>query len=143
MKYEIPLHQIPLRLTLTTGLLFITYAYIDTQFDTAKENNPRNIAKRINSVLPGDIVKVYEMGYRRFLGITCYVNKDIMQADEFSDLKALGGKENKVYFLFDTKYVESRDSRKKAFGEIAWDKVYSEFFEDSRGNIVLGYLNKM
>jgi len=143
MKYEIPLHQIPLRLTLTTGLLFITYAYIDTQFDTAKENNPRNIAKRINIVLPEDIVKVYEMGYRRFLGITCYVNKDIIQADEFSDLKALGGKENKVYFLFDTKYVESRDSRKKAFGEIAWDKVYSEFFEDSRGNIVLGYLNKM
>jgi hypothetical protein len=83
------------------------------------------------------------MGYRRFLGITCYVNKDIIQADEFSDLKALGGKENKVYFLFDTKYVESRDSRQKAFGEIAWDRVYSEFFEDSRGNIVLGYLKNM
>jgi len=143
MKYEIPLHRIPLQLTLTTGLLFITYAYIDTQFDTAKENNTRNIAKRINSILPGDIVRVYEMGYRRFLGITCYVNKDIIQADEFSDLKALGVKENKVYFLFDTKYVESRDSRKKAFGEIAWDKVYSEFFEDSRGNIVLGYLKDM
>ena len=122
MKYEISLHRIPLRLALTTGLLFITYTYIDTQFDTAKENNPRNIAKRINSVLPGDIVRIYEMGYRRFLGITCYVNKDIIQADEFSDLKALGGKENKVYFLFDTKYLESRDSRKKAFGEIAWDK---------------------
>jgi len=143
MKYEIPLHQIPLRLTLTTGLLFITYTYIDTQFDTAKENNPRNIAKRINRVLPGDIVKVYEMGYRRFLGITCYLNKDIIQADEFSDLKALGGKENKVYFLFDAKYVESRDSRKKAFREIAWDRVSSEFFEDSRGNIVLGYLKNM
>jgi len=143
MKFEISLHRIPLRLALTTGLLFITYSYIDTQFDTAKENNPRNIAKRINNVLPGDIVKVYEMGYRRFLGVTCYVNKDIIQADEFSDLKALGGRENKVYFLFDTKYIESRDSRKKAFGEIAWDKVYSEFFEDSRGNIVLGNLKNM
>jgi len=143
MKYEIPLHQIPLRLTLTTGLLFITYAYIDTQFDTAKENNTRNIAKRINSVLPEDIVKIYEMGYRRFLGITCYVNKDIIQADEFSDLKALKNNKDKVYFLFDTKYLEARESRKKAFGEIAWDRVYSEFFEDSRGNIVLGYLRKM
>ncbi|MFA4917842.1 MAG: glycosyltransferase family 39 protein [Thermodesulfovibrionales bacterium] len=143
IKYEISLHRIPLWLTLTTGLLFITYAYIDTQFDTAKENNPRNIAKRINSVLPEDIVRIYEMGYRRFLGITCYVNKDIIQADEFSDLKALGKRENKVFFLFDTKYLESRDSRKKAFGEIAWDRVYSEFFEDSRGNIVLGYLRKM
>lgn len=143
MKYEISLHRIPLLLTLTTGLLFITYAYIDTQFDTAKENNTRNIAKRINSVLPGDIVRVYEIGYRRFLGITCYVNKDIIQADEFSDLKALGGKENKVYFLFDTKYLESLDSRKKELGQIAWDRVYSEFFEDSRGKIVVGYLKKM
>jgi len=84
------LHRIPLQLTLITGLLFITYAYIDTQFDTAKENNPKNIAKRINSVLPGDIVRIYEMGYRRFLGITCYMNRDIIQADEFTDLKALG-----------------------------------------------------
>ena len=143
IKYEISLHRVPLWLTLTTGLLFITYAYIDTQFDTAKENNPRNIAKRINSILPEDVVRIYEMGYRRLLGITCYVNKDIIQADEFSDLKALGGRENKVYFLFDTKYLESRDSRKKALGQIAWDRVYSEFFEDSRGKIVVGYLKKM
>ncbi len=143
IKYEISLHRIPLWLTLTTGLLFITYAYIDTQFDTAKENNPRNIAKRINSILPEDVVRIYEMGYRRFLGITCYVNKDIIQADEFSDLKALGGRGNKVYFLFDTKYLESRDSRKKALGQIAWDRVYSEFFVDSRGKIVVGYLKKM
>ncbi len=143
IKNDIPLHRIPLQLTLTTGLLFITYAYIHTQFDTAKENNPRNIAKKINSVLPEDIVRIYEIGYRRFLVITCYVNKDIIQADEFYDLKALGGRENKVYFLFDTKYLEARDSRGKAFGEIAWYKVYSEFFEDSRGNIVLGYLKKM
>jgi len=143
MKYEISLHRVPLRIALTTGLLFITYSYIDTQFDTAKENNPRNIAKRINSVLPEDIVRVYEMGYRRFLGITCYVNKDIFQADKFSDLKALGGRGNKVYFLFDTKYLESSDSGEKAFREIAWDIVYSEFFEDSRGNIVLGYLKNM
>lgn len=130
------MHRIPLWLTLTTGLLYITYAYIDTQFDTAKENNPRNIAKRIDSVLPEDVVRIYEMGYRRFLGITCYVNKDIIQADEFSDLKALGGRENEVYFLFDTKYLESRDSGKKAFGEIAWDRVYSKFFEDSRGRLL-------
>lgn len=143
IKYEISLHRIPLWLTLTTGLLFITYAYIDAQFDTAKENNPRNIAKRINSVLPEDVVRIYEMGYRRFLGITCYVNKDIVQADEFSDLKALGERGNKVYFLFDTKYLESTDSRKKALGQIAWDRVYSEFFEDSRGKIVVGYLKKM
>jgi len=143
IRYDISLHRIPLWLALTVGLLFITYAYIDTQFDTAKENNTRNIAKRINSVLPEDIVKIYEMGYRRFLGITCYVNKDIIQADEFSDLKALKNNKDKVYFLFDTKYLEARESRKKAFGEIAWDRVYSEFFEDSRGNIVLGYLRKM
>jgi 4-amino-4-deoxy-L-arabinose transferase-like glycosyltransferase len=143
IKHEIPLHRIPLWLTLTTGLLFVTYSYIDMQFDTAKENNPRNIAERINSVLPGDIVRVYEIGYRRFLGITCHINRDIIQVDEFSELKALGGKETGVYFLFDTKYIETKDSRKKEFGEIAWDKVYSEFFEDSRGSIVVGHLKKM
>ena len=136
------LRQIPLWLAFTTGLLFITYAYIDIQFDTAKNNNPRHIAQRIDSVLPDDAGRIYEMGYRRFLGITCYINKDIIQLDEFSDLQSLGSREERVYFLFDTKYLEARDYRKKAFREIEWERVYSEFFEESRGDIVVGYLKR-
>jgi hypothetical protein len=123
--------------------LFITYAHIDEQFDASRENNPRKIAEKISSTLPDDIGRIYELGYRRFLSITCYVNKDIIQVDEFSDLKSLKSSEDEVYFLFDTKYLEAWESRKKALKEIAWDRVYSEFFEDSRGNIVLGYLRKM
>ena len=83
------------------------------QFEAAKKNNPRYIAQRINSVLPDDAGRIYEIGYRRFLGITCYINKDIIQLDEFSDLQSLGSKEDRVYFLFDTKYPEARDYRRK------------------------------
>jgi 4-amino-4-deoxy-L-arabinose transferase-like glycosyltransferase len=134
--------QIPLWLAFTTGLVFLTYAYTDIQFDTTKNNNPRQIAQRIDSVLPEDAGRIYEMGYRRFLGITCYINRDIIQLDEFSDLQSLGSREEKTYFLFDTKYLEARDYRKKAFQEIRWDRVYSEFFEESRGDIVVGYLKR-
>jgi hypothetical protein len=141
-KHAATLHQIPLWLAFTTGLVFITYAYIDIQFDAAKNNNPRQIAHRIDSVLPHGTGKIYEMGYRRFLGITCYINRDIIQLDEFSDLQSLGSGEEGVYFLFDTKYPETRDYRKKDFREITWERVYSEFFEESRGDIVVGYLKR-
>ena len=108
----------------------------------AKNNNPRHIAQRINSVLPDDTGRIYEIGYRRFLGITCYINKDIIQLDEFSDLQSLGSREEGVYFLFDTKYLEAQDYREKALREITWERVYSEFFEESRGDIVVGLLKR-
>jgi len=141
-KQDISLRRMPIWIAFTTGLLFITYSYIDSQFDASREHNPREIAKGISSTIPDDVGIIYELGYRRFLGITCYLNKDIIQEDEFSDLKSLGNGSDKVYFLFDTKYLETRESRKKALKEIVWEKVYSEFFENSRGEIVLGRLKK-
>jgi hypothetical protein len=112
------------------------------QFEAAKKNNPRSIAQRINRVLPDNAGRIYELGYRRFLGITCHINKEIIQLDEFSDLQSLGNKEDGVYFLFDTKYLEARDSRKKALREITWERIYSEFYEENRGDIVVGYLKR-
>jgi hypothetical protein len=141
-KHTIWLRQIPLWLAFTTGLLFITYTSIEMQFEAAKKNNPRHIAQRINSMLPDGTGRIYEMGYRRFLGITCYINKDISQLDEFSDLQSLGSKEDRVYFLFDTKYLEARDYRKKALREITWKRVYSEFYEENRGDIIVGLLKR-
>jgi hypothetical protein len=141
-KHTIWLRQIPLWLAFTTGLLFITYTSIEMQFEAAKKNNPRHIAQRINSMLPDGTGRIYEMGYRRFLGITCYINKDIIQLDEFSDLQSLGSKEDRVYFLFDTKYLEARDYRKKALREITWKRVYSEFYEENRGDIIVGLLKR-
>jgi hypothetical protein len=93
-------------------------------------------------MLPDGTGRIYEMGYRRFLGITCYINKDIIQLDEFSDLQSLGSKEDRVYFLFDTKYLEARDYRKKALREITWKRVYSEFYEENRGDIIVGLLKR-
>jgi hypothetical protein len=141
-KDTILLRQIPLWLALTTGLLFITYTSIEIQFEAAKQNNPRYIAQRIDSVLPDDTGRIYEIGYRRFLGITCHINKDIIQVDEYSDLQSLGSREEGVYFLFDTKYLEAKDYRKKALREITWERVYSEFYEKNRGDIVVGHLKR-
>jgi hypothetical protein len=44
-----------------------------------------------------------------------------------------------VYFLFDTKFLEKRpDNEKKILSEdIQWEKVYSKYFTESRGEIVL------
>jgi hypothetical protein len=137
-KHTIWLRQIPLWLAFTTGLLFITY----TSIETAKKNNPRHIAQMINSMLPDDTGRIYEMGYRRFLGITCYINRDIIQVDDFSDLQSIGSKEDRVYFLFDTKYLEARDYREKDLREITWERVYSEFYEENRGDIVVGLLKR-
>jgi hypothetical protein len=142
VKHTIVLRQFPSWLAFTTGLLFITYTYIDIQFDTAKNNNPKHIAQRINSVLPDNAGRIYEIGYRRFLGITCHIDKDIIQLEEFSDLQSVVDKKDKIYFLFDTKYPETRDYRRKAFREIRWKKVYSEFFEENRGDIVVGLLKR-
>jgi 4-amino-4-deoxy-L-arabinose transferase-like glycosyltransferase len=141
-KQDISLRQMPIWIAFATGLLFITYAYIDSQFNASREHNARAIAKKISSALPDDVGRIYELGYRRFLGITCYLNKDIIQEDEFSDLKSLETSGDKVFFLFDTKYLDAKELRKKALKEIAWDRVYSEFFENSRGEIVLGRLKK-
>jgi 4-amino-4-deoxy-L-arabinose transferase-like glycosyltransferase len=141
-KHAILLRHISLWLAFTTGLLFITYTSIEMQFEAAKENNPRHIAQRINGMLPDGTGRIYEMGYRRFLGISCYINKDIIQVDEFSDLQSLGSREEKVYFLFDTKYFEARDYREKALQEIKWQRVYSEFYEENRGDIVVGILKR-
>jgi 4-amino-4-deoxy-L-arabinose transferase-like glycosyltransferase len=139
-KDEISLRQMPVWIALTTGLLFITYAHVDGQFDASRQNNPRKIAAGISGVLPGDVGRIYELGYRRFLSVTCYVNRDVIQVDEFSDLKSLERSNDKVYFLFDTKYLEAREARKKALNEIAWERIYSKFFEESRGEIVVGRL---
>jgi hypothetical protein len=141
-KHAILLHQIPIWLAFTTGLLFITYTSIEMQFEAAKKNNTRYIAQRINSMLPDGTGRIYEMGYRRFLGIACYINKDIIQLDEFSDLQSLGGREEDIYFLFDSKYLETRDYREKALREITWKRVHSEFYEGNRGDIVVGYLKR-
>jgi hypothetical protein len=86
---------------LFTALFFLSYTFFDIQIDSKKENQPREIAYQINSFLPGGVGTVYEIGYRQVLGITCYLDKEVIQLDNFSELDALYKKEDK-YILFST-----------------------------------------
>lgn len=139
---SIQLRSIPVLLVLLTGLFFLIYTDIDIQYDSKKDNYPRKIAGEINHILPHDTGTVYELGYRRFLGITCYVTKEVLQLDNFSDLKSLQDKGTGVYFIFDTKFLSTRDEEEKRIftQDIRWEKVYSKYFTGSRGEIVIGYL---
>jgi len=137
--YAIPFKRIPVILALLTGFFYLTYTAIDVQSEAKKDNNPKTIAQEINRLLPQDTQTVYEIGYRRFLGVMCYLNKNVIQINTFSDLKTLKNQGADVYFLFDTKFLEKRpDNEKKILSEdIQWEKVYSKYFTESRGEIVL------
>ena len=81
--------HIPLYVTLTTALFFLVYTNLDIQMDEKQEFYPRRIAQEINLVLPENADTVYEMGYRRFLPVTCYLKSDVRQLDTFAELKSI------------------------------------------------------
>src|SRR4030066_7968 len=76
---SILLRTVPIWIILNTGLFYLTCVAIDTQLDLKKENNSKSIAKQINPLLPEDIGVIYEIGYDRFLGTTCYLDKEWIQ----------------------------------------------------------------
>ena len=135
--------HIPLYLTLTTTLLFLVYTNLDIQMDEKRELYPRRIAQEINLVLPGDADVVYEMGYRRFLPVTCYLKTEVLQLDSFAELKSIENKKGKIYFIFDTEYLKGlKDEDKNLFlHELHWEKVYSHAYKGRRGEIIVGVLS--
>ena len=139
---SIKLKNIPVFMALIAGLCFLAYTNLDIQYDSKKDNYPKKIASEINLLLPEDIDTVYEIGYRRFLGVTCYLKKKVIQLDEFAQLKSIDSKKNKIYFIFDTKFLNGiSDNDRKIFSrEIKWEKIYSRFFEKSRGEVFVGCL---
>ena len=139
---SILLRTVPIWIILNTGLFYLTCVAIDTQLDLKKENNPKSIAKQINPLLPEDIGVIYEIGYDRFLGTTCYLDKEVIQLDNFSQLKSLVNTGGKIYFIFDTQYLNTENEREILSREIAWNKVYSHFLKNSKGDIVVGYLKQ-
>jgi len=140
--YRIPFKRIPVILALLTGMFYLTYTAIDVQSEAKKDNHPKKIAHEINRLLPQDTRTVYEIGYRRFLGTTCYLTQEIVQIDTFSALKSLQNRGNKIYFIFDTKFLSSRsDEEQKIFAqEIQWEQLYSKYYNSSRERIVVGCL---
>jgi len=142
--YAIPFKRIPVILALLTGFFYLTYIAIDVQSEAKKDNNPKTIAQEINRLLPQDTQTVYEIGYRRFLGTTCYLKQEIIQIDTFSALKSLRNRGSKTYFIFDTKFLSSRsDEEQRIFTqEIHWEQLYSKYFSGSRERIVVGCLKE-
>jgi hypothetical protein len=139
--HSIRLMNIPLLLALIVGLFFLLYTALDTQSDnTKKENDPRRMAREINRLLPDNIDAVYELGYDRFLELTYYLTKDVIQLDDFAQLAALKEKQD-IYFIFDTKFLEKRKEEEKNIlrQQILWDEVYSKDYVHDKGKIVVGH----
>ncbi len=139
----IPVKRTPFLLAILTGLFFLIYTNIDVQSETRNDNYPKKIAQEINLLLPHDIQTVYEIGYRRFLGTTCYLPQEVIQLGKFSELKDLRGKGNRIYFIFDMKFLNStrnKEEQRVLLEDIQWERVYSKFYSSSRGEIVVGYL---
>lgn len=142
--YTMLFKRIPVILALLTGIFYLTYTAIDVQSEAKKDNHPKKIAHEINRLLPQDTQTVYEIGYRRFLGTTCYLTQEVIQIDTFSALKSLKNRGNKIYFIFDTKYLSSRSNEEQRIfsREIQWEQLYSKYFSGSRERIVVGCLKE-
>ncbi|MBI5560582.1 MAG: glycosyltransferase family 39 protein [Deltaproteobacteria bacterium] len=138
---SVPLKDIPVYTAIVIGLAFLIYFNIRAEEDFQKGDNPKRVAGEINLLLPDDVTTVYNIGYRSFQEVTCYIGKDVIQADNFARLKSLGSKGKKVYFIFNAALVASNieDSRLLT-DEIKWENVYSKHLERGNADIVVGYL---
>jgi len=126
---------------LYTALFFLSYTLFDTQIDSKKENHPKKIAYQINSFLPGDIRTVYEIGYRQVLEITCYLDKDVIQLDNFSELDAAGKKGGQIYFIFNSSFLnKTTEDDRKFLQNHEWEKVYSSSSKNGKNAVVVGRL---
>ncbi len=138
----ISLKQTPVYIVSITVLLFLIYTDAEIQYKNMDETNQRTVAREINLILPKDIDTVYEIGYRRFLGITSYIDRKVLQLDYFSDLKDIQKNSGKVCFIFDTEYMKRMEKKEKEFflNKVSWQKIYSKNIKKSRGEIVVGLL---
>lgn len=135
--------SITLSIVVFTGFLILGYNAIEAQSEEKRRDAPQKIARAIHNILPADTGTVYEIGYDRFLEITCYLSQEVIQLDSFDQLTHLAGRQN-VYFIFDTVY---RNKRKKSAGidpleHIPWEQVYAMPYENSEKEIVVGHLRE-
>jgi|GEM_PF-1686587 len=133
--------SIPIVIALLTGFFMLIYSGTQAQLHEKRPDDPRKIAREINTVLPQDTGRVYEIGYDRFLEITCYLDRDVIQLDSFGQLKPLE-KEKDVYFIFDTSYLRKAQHSAGIDPEedLGWDKVYSAPYKNEKTEIVVGRL---
>jgi len=131
---------LPAVIALFTGLYFLLYTDFDIRYDMGKEAYPRKVAGEINRLLPDDAQRVYELGYDRFLEVTCYLTKEVIQLDSFAELRSLE-RRGRVFFIYNTKFLNSRKDEEKTIlrDEIKWDKVYSKYNADDNDEIIVGH----
>jgi hypothetical protein len=127
-------------IALWVGLFSVSLTEINTQKATARGESPKEAAHMVSRSLPPDVHKVYEIGYRRLLAVTCYLERDIVQLDGFSQLRSAYTDGN-AYFLFDTDLIENLGAdEKEFFDELEWEKLGSSTFEKGGNEVVLGRL---
>jgi 4-amino-4-deoxy-L-arabinose transferase-like glycosyltransferase len=139
---KVELMRIPIYLVLFMGLAWLAYTDLQVQYESIKENHPKRIAQELNLLLPKDTRTVYEMGYRRFLDVTVYLDREVTQLDSFSRLRLLreGGKGD-LYFIFNTRFLDTRkDEEKRVFHTLQWEKIYSKYLSKSSGEIIVGHV---
>jgi 4-amino-4-deoxy-L-arabinose transferase-like glycosyltransferase len=140
------LPHIPVYVTAITALFFLVFTDITIGLDEKQETNTREIAREINLVLPRDVDTVYEMGYRRSLRISCYIDREVRQVDTFAELKTLEKKNGGIYFIYDTEFLDiiTKEDRNIFLKEIRPEKIYSKKYKSRRrgeGEIIIGKIS--
>lgn len=126
---------------LWVGLFTLLFNDISMQKMVIRGESPRQAAQNIERLMPAGTVRVYEIGYRRILAVSCYLSKEVVELYEFGQLKDIGSEEQ-VYFLFDTDLLKNLDDEQKAsYESMQWEKLGSATFERGDNEIVLGRLN--
>jgi len=135
-----PLRYFPVLTAFLVGLYFPLFAGINAQYDSMQDNNPKKIASEINNILPEDVDVVYELGYKRFQSVTCYLKKKVIMLDGFDKLPSTTATD--IYFIFDSDFVKDTgdDPGKTSPPDNAWEEIYSKYFRKSKGNIIVGRL---
>jgi len=136
-----PRHLVIL-IALWVGLFSLLFADMNIQNMVMRGESPRRAARYIERRIPPGIEKVYEIGGRRILGVTCYLDREVVAADDFRQLEDIRPEEQ-VYFLFDTDFLKELNHEQQAsYDRMQWEKLSSSTFERGDNEIVLGRLKR-
>jgi len=139
---SIGLHKLAVPVALWVGLFTLLFADINAQKTAMRGESPRQAAGRIERLLPQGLTNVYEIGNRRILGVTCYLNREVIEVNDFGQLGDVRPEEQ-VYFLFDTDLLKNLDDwQRQLYEDMPWEKLSSTRFERGDNEIVLGRLKR-
>ena len=125
---------------LWVGLFSLLFSDMNLQKMMMRKESPRQAAREISQRLPAGLAKVYEIGSRRILAVTCYLDREVMQLEGFFRLQDLSS-EGPVYFLFDTDIFSNlQEEQKAAYDRLDWEKLVSTTFEKGDNEVILGRL---